>query len=401
MAAPPATRTITLPEVPLNGRVVMAERELEVRGVSLAGEIATSAEIDLPVLFAATVLLGVLYSVKYLLVPLVKMLSPSGGSLIDRAVSWAISTLLAPVRYAFQAVINAVASGVDYHAPKITLWLHAQAFMVHDWAVELGNFAGSTADALTTMTTTTIPREINRVTAPLKTRVTRLETVRKRLDAIARKYGYADFPTLVLHATPAVKQLVAAEVYVKGQHHTSLAGALSVYEATSKSWKATEQAVRKLGYYTIPDFVKWAELEIHKTLPAKIQVEVKARKALQAKVQPLINHEPELLALLAPAGLEAAIRKIIPKVCTDVGECAATGLAGASNWGIFKGLLKLLLFGAIDLLVISELCTIAAGIRDAVNLAKPGLRAVAVVEGGLAAHGCAGKTPPLPPPAYH
>jgi hypothetical protein len=379
----------------------MAERELELRGaVPLAEEIAGASVIDIGWLFAGLVLLGVLYALKYIVVPLVKMLYPKGGSLLDRIASWAIGSLLAPVAFIVHAVTNAIATGIDHHAGKVTVWLHAIAFEVHDLTVEMGNFATSAAASIHDLRYQTIPREINKVTAPLRGRITRLENVRKLLDGIAKKYGYADFPTLVRTATPHIKQLIAADVYVKGQHHASLAGALSVYEATAKSWAETQRQVQKLGYYTIPDFVRWAQLEITKVLPAKIEAEVKARQQLATKLAPLIRNEAPLLALLTVPGFERAFNRIRNAECTPIAECAVNQNFGSGAWGKLLNLLKDLLETALAVLAFADLCNILAVVSEGIDVFMPVLEELVTLESGICAFGGASPAPAMAPPAY-
>lgn len=401
MAAPVRPRTVRLPEVPANGRVIMAERELEVRGaIPLAEEIAGASVIDIGWLFAGLVLLGCLYALKYIVVPIAKMLYPKGGGLLDRIASWAIGSLIAPVAFIVHAITNAIATGIDHHAGKITYWLHAIAFEVHDFTVEMGHFAISAAASMHDLRYQVLPREINRVTAPLRGRITRLETVRKLLDGIAKKYGYADFPTLVRTATPHIKQLIQADLYVKGQGHTSLAGALSVYEATAKSWKATQVAVRHLGFYTVPDFVEWAKLEILKVLPAKIEAEVKARQALATKLAPLIKNEAPLLALLTVPGFERAFNRIRADECTPIAECAVNQNFGSGAWGKMLNLLKDLLETALAVLVFADLCNIIGVVSEGIDTFMPVLEELVGLESGICAFGGASGPPAMPPPAY-
>lgn len=394
MPAPPATRVVKLPEVPVSYEVALAQES------DLAGEIASASAIDIPWLFAAVILLGILYAIRYIVVPIVKLLYPRGGSLLSRIADWTIGALLAPVRFIVHAVTNAIATGIDHHAGKVTLWIHSMAYELHDLTVEVGNFATSAAASIHDLRYQVLPREINRVTAPLRTRVTKLETVRKLLDAIARRYGYADFPTLVRTATPHVKELIAADLYVRGQGHASLAGALSVYEQTSKSWTATEQAVRKLGYYTIPDFIHWAELEITKTLPAKIEAEATERKKLATAVAPLIRNEAPLLALLTVPGFERAFNRIRADECTPIAECAVNQNFGSGAWTKLLNLLKDLLEVAIAALVFADLCNIIGVVSEGIDAFMPVLEELVTAESGICAFGGASAAPAMPPPAY-
>lgn len=394
MPAPPATRIVDLPPVPVSYDVALAQE------FDLAGEIAAASSIDIPWLFAAAILLGVLYAVKFFLIPLVKMLAPRGGSLLSRVTSWLISSLIAPVAFILHTVVNQVAIGIDHHAGRVTTWVHAMAFEVHDLTVEVGSFAASTAEAVHVLRYKTIPREINRVTAPLRSRVTALETVRKQLDAIARAAGYANFPTLVKTASPHLKQLIAADLYVRGQGHASLAGALSVYEAASKSERATEAAVHRLGYYTVETWIQHTEHAITYTLPQKIQAEAEARKKLATAVQPLLTNKEALLGLLTVPGFERAFNRIRADECTPIAECAVNQNFGSGSWGKLLNFLKDILETALAALVFADLCNILGEVSAGIDLFMPVLEELVGLESGICAFGGASPAPSMPPPAY-
>lgn len=394
MSAPPATRVTELRPIPVSYEVALAQES------DLAGEIAAASAIDIPWLLAALILLGILYALKYIVVPLVKLLYPRGGSLLSRITSWAIGTLLAPVKFIVQAVTNAVATGIDHHAGKLTLWLWSMAYEVHDMSVELGNFATSTAASFHDLRYTTLPREINRVTAPLRSRLTTLETVRKQLDGIARAAGYSSFPVMVKAEQPHIAQLKAADAYVLKQGHVSLAGALSVYEATSKSWTATEAEVRKLGFYTVPDFIEWAKKEILVTLPAKVEAEATERKKLATAVQPLITNKAGLLALLTIPGFTRAFDRIRTAECTPIAECAVNQNFGSGAWSKLLNFLKDILEAAIAALVFADLCNILGVVSEGIDVFMPVLEELVTLESGICAFGGASIAAAMPPPAY-
>lgn len=393
---PPNLRTVPLeiPRVPLNGRVILAEDG------EIAAEIAAGAEIDIPVLMGIIALLGVLYSAKYLLIPMMKLAKFPGTNFFSDAVNFVLGTITAPIKSFAQWIKHQIALGIEHHSRPFARTVEGWAHIVHDTSVEMASMAVTTAESMHRLRHTILPREIRKQTAPLRKRIRILETVRAHLDAIAHQYGYADFPTLVKTATPHIKQLVAADIYVESQKHKSLAGALSVYEAAAKSWNQTVTEVRKLGYYTIPDFIRYTETQIEHVIKPELQ-----RQRVQiGKITGLLAPDrfgiPTLLAIMAPSAIARFFRPAIPSVCTEVGDCAASNLVGKTRWNFFKDILGLLLATTLDGLLLADLCTIAKGAQLIAQEISGPLRELVVVEGGLIGIGCAGPKSTLPPPRY-
>lgn len=383
-----------MPRVPVSDEVALAQE------FDLAGEIELAADADPTVLLAAILLLGVLYSIKYFLVPLIKLLSPTGGSLLARVTNWIIDQLTAPVKAVLQWVVHRVVTGIEDLSRPFARTMESWAWTLHDAAWSAAHFAESATQAIARLKTTVIPRIVTAQLVPVKKRIKLLEIVRMQLDSIARQYGYSSFPVLVRTATPHIKQLVAADVYVKGQGHKSLAGALSVYEASAQSWNATQRAVKQLGYYSIPAYITHTDNIIkHQIIPEQ------KKQALEiGKIQKLLGLNaagiPLLLAAMVPQAVARFFRPAIPEVCTEVGDCAATNLLGSNRWNFFKDLLGLILAATVDALLLVDLCVIAKGAQELAGIIEPELRQLVAVEGGLIGAGCANSAQVLPPPEY-
>jgi hypothetical protein len=272
--------------------------------------------------------------------------------------------------------------------------------MIHDISWAAAHFAEATVSAISILRTKIVPRIINAKLVPVKKRIKVLETVRAQLDSIARQAGFRNFPTLVRTATPHIKQLIAADIYVKSQRHKSLAGALSVYEAAADSWNKTRAEVKKLGYYDIPSYIRHTDNIIQKQIKPQLkkqQLEIGKIEGLLALTSVGI---PVLLAKMAPKAIAAFFRPAIPQVCTEVGECAASNLLGKSNWNWLKDMLGLLLAASIDALLLSDLCGIARAAQTIAGDFEGPLRDLAIGEGTLFSKGCGGEGHSIGPPLY-
>jgi hypothetical protein len=200
--------------------------------------------------------------------------------------------------------------------------------------------------------------------------------------------------------TPAITELRKGEAYVRTQGHTSLAGALSTFQTTTNEVAAETATVRKLGYYTLPTWITHITTEITKTIPQTIHKLALRVGRIETLLKPNRAGIPELLALMAPAAIASWFRPAIPNVCTEVGECAANNLLGRSNWQWLKDFLGLILAAAIDAMILSDICAIGRLAQTIAQDFAPELRALVVVEGGLASIGCGGQGHTIAPPAY-
>lgn len=405
-----------IPRVPLDGR--LTETPIRIPGVdyptylleaetpvlaeesSEAALIAADAEISIPLLTGAIILLGLLYAAKYIIVPLAKLVKIPGTNFFSDFVNDVIGYITAPIKSFVRVLMTTIAQGIEAHAQPITRLMEAAAWTIHDTMIELANAFASTAVALNVMRAKVIPEEINKQTIPIRKRLTTLERQNKLLDAIARQYGYANFPTLMRVATPAVKELVAAEVYVKTQRHVSLAGALSTYEAAAKRVRVYEETVRKLKFYDVPAWIRQITTSTTRTIPETVK-----KLALRVgKIEKLTSFNtdgiPTLLALMTPAAIGRWWKPAIPSVCTEVGECAANNLLGSNIWRYFKDLLGLALALTIGAFALEDLCAISKLAVAVVGEIEPEIRGITVVAGGMSSIGCASPGQSLSAPLY-
>lgn len=406
----------TIPRVPLNGRtppgqvripgvdypttVFEAETPVLAEDTAIAAEIAADAEISIPLITGAIILLGLLYAAKYILVPLLKFIQVPGSGWLQDAINDVLGIITSPIKSAYQWLMHEIALGIEDHAAPVTRVLEAGAWILHDLSVELANLAASMAVATSEIVTTVIPREINRVTAPLRSRIKNLELDIGAYNAIARQNGFANFRTLLKVETPRVTELRTAEEYVKKQGHASLAGALSTYETTYKRVRVYEETVRKLKFYDVPAWIRHITTTIEKTVPETIKKLALRVGKIELKLKPNKFGVPELLAVMSPAAIASFFRPAIPEVCTQVGECAANNLLGSNLWKYFKDLLGLLLAFTIGDIALQDVCAISKLCRDVVGEIEPEIRALVVVTGGMASVGCASGGQTLPPPLY-
>lgn len=406
----------TIPRVPLNGRrppeevripgadypttVFEAETPLLAEDSAEAVAVAADFEITIPILVGGLILIGLLYSAKYFLVPLLKAIKVPGSNFFSDFVNDVLGYITAPIKGFFQVVMASISQGIEAHLEPITRTIEAGAWAIHDLSVELANLAASMATAVAEVVVTVIPREINRATKPIRARILKIEKDIASYNAVAKSNGYPSFRDMLKVETPAITELRKAETYVRGQHHTSLAGALSTYETAAQRVKVYEETVRKIRFYDVPAWIRHITIEIQRTIPQTIRKLALRVGKIELKLKPNKLGIPELLAVMSPAAIAAFFRPAIPNVCTEVGDCAASNLIGKGLWQAFKSLLGLLLAASIDALVLSDLCAIANLARSVLSDFEPELRGLAVVTGGLASVGCGGNGTPLPPPRY-
>jgi hypothetical protein len=389
---------IELPLPSLDGKVLWIEDRV------LAAEISTGLEVGAPEIFAALALGGLTYSVADWLFPQTAAVYNEGNNWYDKIVNLRARLQSPAFKGVTKWVTASVTDGLYSRDPQLTKMLLATAHAVHDFTVEVGHFADTEAQAMHQLRYVTVPREIRYYTKPLRLRIGTIELVIKAWRKIAHQLGYPTITAMFRAWGKINLEVGKAITYVHHQGHPTLAGALSVYEARAKQVAKMEATAQQLGFYTVPDLERFVVTQTKTVLPKRIGKIELGLKQLRLKLKPLLELAPVDLGILASlgtlAGFEAMVNRILPRTCTATGECAAGNLVGKSNWNIFKGLLNLLLFGALDALLAAELCTIVGAVKEGIDLAKPALREIAVVEGGLFSIGCAGKTPPLPPPAY-
>lgn len=279
-------------------------------------------------------------------------------------------------------------------SPALALVMHDTAIVVDVLAFTIGDLAEAVYGGFSHLTHTTVPTKINRAVAPVAKIAQAALTEAKRATLRLTKAKIAIERGLrpIWGVRPGTfDELIAQWVtlFVREWNH--------VYRTiTPEIQKIKENTIPKIqrDIKTLQERIKAAETIIN-------TVVITAISRINTTLSTHTKQIATLLPLLTPAGMEAAFRPVIPRVCTEIGECAANNLLGKRNWSIFKDLLALLLGVGLDALILSELCTIATAVRTIVEDAKPAIRAVAVVQGGLASLGCASKTPPLPAPLYH
>lgn len=139
------------------------------------------------------------------------------------------------------------------------------------------------------------------------------------------------------------------------------------------------------------------------TIPA-VQAKQKADEVTIGQI--LLNLAP-LIGLGTAAGFASAFGNAANSapnastaICDPVSECAGNRVLGKNGWSWLKSLLPAILAGAIDALLLADMCVICKAAATLVGVVEPELRAIAVIENGLASIGCASAPSPLPPPAY-
>lgn len=410
----PKITPIKAPRVPLNGfretiripgqdfptYIYEAETPLLATESEEAALIAADAEVTVPILFGGLILVGILYSVNYFVVPLLKLIKVPGANWFADFVNDALGYITAPIKDFAKGLLNWIARGVEAHAAPITRVMEAGAWVLHDLSIELANFASTVTTDTALIVTEVIPREINKATRPIRIRLRNLESDINAYNVIARQNGFANFRTLLKVETPRITELRQAETYVKTQHHVSLAGALSTYETSAQRVRVYEETVRKLKFYDVPAWIQKTTTITTRTIPQTIK-----KLALRVgKIETLLKLNkqgiPTLLALMTPAAIGSWFKPAIPEVCTQVGDCAANNLLGSNLWKYFKDLLGLLLALTVGAFALDDVCAISKLARDVVNEIEPEIRGIVVVTGGLASIGCAGAGQTLGPPLY-
>jgi hypothetical protein len=390
----PAIATSTVPRVPVSYEVALAQETDE----SIL--IAADAEVTIPILIGIVCLLGFLYSAKYLLVPLLKLIKVPGTNWFSDAVNFVLGAITKPIEDYAKTIYAWIATGVNAHLRPVTNFLESLAWVAHDAAIVTATTFAQVATTLHSLRYEIIPREINRATQPLRNSIRKLNADIAAYNAIARANGFINFRTMLKVETPRITELRKAEAYVKQQGHVSLAGALSTYQATTNTVKTYEETVRHLHFDNMPTWIRVMTKTVTQTIPKTIkQLALKVGK-IEHLVTPNRFGIPTLMALMAPAAIARWFRPAIPNVCTEVGECAASNLLGKSNWQWFKDLLALLLLPTIDALALADLCAIANLAQDTARAFEPELRGLAVVAGGLSSIGCASPGITMGEPLY-
>ena len=393
-------KPVRIPGVDMPTYVYEAETPLLATESEEAAVIAADAEISIPLITGAIILLGLLYAAKYILVPLLKLIKVPGTNFFSDFVNKVLGIITNPIKDFFRVIMAKIAEGIEAHAEPVTRTLEAGAWVLHDLSVELANFAATASLATAIITAEIIPREILKETKPLKLRVGRIETQLRGYDAVARQFGYANARVMFKAWAPIIGEIRRAEDYVHSQGHRTLAGALSTYETSTKRVRVYEETVRKLKFYDVPAWIRAITTTTTRTIPETIK-----KLALRVgKVENLLKFNkqgiPTLLALMTPAAIASWFKPAIPGVCTQVGDCAAGNLIGNNLWKYFKDLLGLLLTFAIGDIALGDLCGIVGLIQGAFSEIEPALRGLVVVENGLASVGCGSEGQRLPPPLY-
>jgi len=375
-----------------------AETPVLAEDTAVAVEISADAAIAPEILFGGIILIGLLYSARYFLVPLLKLIKIKGSSWFSEILNKVISFITDPIKNFLKGILVWIANGIEAHAEPITRLLETGAWAIHDTAIELANFAASTTEAIATLVVTVIPREIRRELAPVKKMVLTIWGDIQAWNAIVKRYGFRNFRVFLAAATPAIVALRKGIAYVISQGHASFAGALSSFQWAWERVKLYEETVRKLKFYDVPAWIRHVETVITKTIPQTIHKLTLRVGKIENLLKPNKLGIPVLLALMSVAARAAFFRPAIPEVCTEVGDCAASNLIGKARWQWFKDLLGLLLAASIDALVLADLCQIARLAQTIASDFEPALRELAIGEGTLAGIGCggAGWNPPAP-----
>jgi len=405
-----------IPKVPLNGSrvgeeiripgadyptvVFEAETPVLAEDTAIAAEIGADAAIAPEILFAGLILVGLLYSARYFLVPLLKLIKIPGSNWFSEIINKAISFITDPIKNFLKGILVWISNGIEAHAEPITRAMEAAAWVAHDTSVQLANFAASTTVAIAEVVTTVIPREIRRELAPIRKRVATIWGDINAWNATVKRFGFRNLRTFLALAAPAIVSLRVGIAYVIKQGHKSFAGALSSFQWAWERVKVYEETVRKLHFYDVPAWIRHVQTEITKTIPRTIH---KLTLRL-GKVENLLKFNklgiPTLLALMTVAARARWFRPAIPEVCTEVGECAAGNILGKKNWQWLKDFLGLVLAAAIDAIVIANICEVGKLVTTIANDFARALGELSEAESWLGKSSCGGAGYDPPSPLY-
>lgn len=378
----------------LSEEVILAE------DTDVAAEIATGADISIPILFGVAVLMAILYTSKYLLIPLMKLIKVPGSGWLSEAVNAVLGFITSPIKDFLQWMKHTLATGIESMAAPFTKWLNMAAHEIHDFAIETANAFETVLDELNRLVNQVIPAEIARAIKPLTSRLNTLAEWVRHIESTAIRAGFKNFLQWFAFAAPLARPLYAAIKYVESQGHVSLAGALSAFQTVYKDWLHVNRAMNALGFLSIPTFASWVKNMIEGAIIPKIE-------RLTTRVNK-IAHEltlnnvgiPIIMSLMSAEAIAKWLSPAIDKFCEPVGDCAASKLVGSGPWNAFKSLLKLLLAAEVDALLLADLCAIGKAMQEIAGAIEPELRQLVTVEGGLIGEGCANQAQVLPPPLY-
>ena len=139
---------IRIPGADYPSIIFEAETPVLAEDTAVAAEIAADASIAPEILFAGLILIGLLYSARYFLVPLLKLIKIPGSNWFSEIINKAISLITDPIKDYLKGILVWISNGIEAHAEPITRLMESGAWAIHDLSIELANFAASTTVAI-------------------------------------------------------------------------------------------------------------------------------------------------------------------------------------------------------------------------------------------------------------
>lgn len=277
------------------------------------------------------------------------------------------------------------------HTAKLLHWL---AVLVDATAYWIGDFAEEVYNTFSLLRHTVMPQYVASQLAPLRTRLGKDE---KTIGLLNKR---------LVKAKQAIQQMAPQ---IRWPIHAP------TFDTAVKWWTQRFVQLWHKVYTNMEKRLHGAEVTIRKLLKQVHALQTWKEKVVTPTLRKHTAELSQLLPLLALAPLVAPIKNLLSwaqgvsspatnaitdNICEPVGDCAANKLT-QGNWSKWaKDLFKLLLFGALDAILLADLCAMVGLVGDIIDLAKPAVEEIAGVEGGLIGIGCVSGTPPLPAPLY-
>jgi hypothetical protein len=321
------------------------------------------------------------------------------------------------------------------HAAKA---LHAVAVVVDATAFWIGDFAEATYNALAHLTHVTLPQYVEQQVKPVRITAANALKLAKQ-DAAQIAAGLAAINSLASSlpwdfnaATFGAGMRVWVGLFTRLWHKVYLNLERRLAQLETVVIPALQLKLGKLDKLVrgavIPDITKLKQQMSNvllKVVPAlkvgiaKVtntvdNVVIPQVKALQVEdvkqntqIGTIITELAPLIGLGTAAGFGLAFGNAAANdpladtnICNPATECVGSHVLSKSGWSWLKKLLPAILAGAIDALLLADMCLICKAAQTLVTVVEPELRGIAYLEGRLVDSGCGSLPPPMPAPAY-
>lgn len=358
-----------------------------------------------------------------------------GIPIIGPGLSRALMNAVMRIKKGSKAPASTTQSQAQVHAATE---LHALAVLVDAAAYWIGDFSEAVYNTFSTLRHITMPAYVEKVLKPVRllaTKALRLataadtslkgglaainslaQTLPWNFNAATFPKGMAVFVSLFTRLWHKVYDNIELRLgHIEGVDLVQIRGLLTklstfVHGSLVPDLTKVKQQMTELLTKTLPALR--AKEAADATAIAKLNTTtIPAINAKQAADEKVIASQglsiTALLPLLGAAGFASAFSNAISNapneqtaICDPVTQCVGSNVLSKGGWSWLKNLLPAILAGAIDALLLSDMCVICKAASALVGVVEPELRAIAVVENGLASIGCASSPAPMPPPAY-